>query len=105
MHMYMLYMHKQPFMRPRIIESVCVRGSLTQRFHASHGRCREHIVGAPYLIISHVYLLVSPGSRYPAISRHIPPRIPRKKTVHTRDGLTQRLCRVARVEDQSIELA
>mmetsp|Transcript_38854 Transcript_38854/g.122483 ORF Transcript_38854/g.122483 Transcript_38854/m.122483 type:complete len:228 (+) Transcript_38854:72-755(+) len=38
---------------------------------ASHSRSSADI---------HVYLLVSPGiSRYPAISRHIPPRIPRKE--------------------------
>ena len=50
-----------------------------------HGGCREHIVGAPYLIISTCIswdLPVSPGiPPYPAISR----RGYRGKTVHTRD--------------------
>ena len=53
-------------------------GACDLRFHASLSRTHR---GGSVSHHIHVYLLVSPGiSRYPAISRHIPPRIPRKES-------------------------
>ena len=52
-----------------------------------HGRCREHIVGAPYLIISTCISWYLPV--YLPVSRHIPPypaADTAKKIVQTRDG-------------------